>query len=133
MNPYVKEEWVKQLKSGNFVQIEGSLRGENNQRCALGVMVDIFIQYHPDAAGWHKKEDGGYELIVSNGLGEWTHHELPGDLPKPVSEWADCQSDPCIDNVDDEWITEPVSILNDEGRDFDEIAALLEDMPAEEL
>jgi hypothetical protein len=132
MNPYIKEEWVKELRSGNFIQTTGSLRGKKNERCALGVLVDVFIKYHPRVAGWAIGEVSQWDLVVHNGLGGFEKHELSGVLAKVVSEWAGLEEDvnpevEVYDQVDDVSNYYHISECNDDvGMSFDEIAEAIE-------
>lgn len=41
MNAELKAKWLAALRSGEYVQGEGRLRGEGNSYCCLGVLCDI--------------------------------------------------------------------------------------------
>lgn len=125
MNPHIKEEWVAALRGGKFQQIDGALREDGNKRCALGVMVDLYIKYHPRRAGWQIQEDGKYKLVTFNGLDAWEQHEDGGQLPNVVTAWAGLDSNnPEVETDDGDY--EEVASLNDSGYSFDEIAGKIE-------
>lgn len=125
MNPHIKEEWVATLRGNKFKQVEGALRRANNERCALGVLVDVFIKYHPRRAGWQIQQNGSYELVTHDGLSKWVHHENTGVLPKVVQVWADLDDvNPVVGDTDDD--ADGISGLNDSGISFKEIANKIE-------
>lgn len=75
MNPGVREEWCKALRSGDYIQTKGVLRNEAGY-CCLGVLEDLYLRQQ------------GVEL----GLCEEAH------LDQPVVEWAGlCVQSPSVD------------------------------------
>src|SRR5215470_13862201 len=41
MNKKIKRKWISALRGGNWQQCFGRLRGQGNQRCALGVLAEV--------------------------------------------------------------------------------------------
>ena len=41
MNKKIKRKWISALRGGNWHQCFGRLRGQGNQRCALGVLAEV--------------------------------------------------------------------------------------------
>ena len=94
MNPHIKEEWIKELRSNKYHKVEGYLHKGNGYRCALGVLVDIYAKYHQGKARWIWT-CGSYQFQTENGVGEWKIQFSNGKLPIEVREWAGLQdSDP---------------------------------------
>lgn len=54
MNPRLKEEWVKALRSGDYEQGTVRLCNDDDQFCCLGVLADIAIDsfWLPRWGGW---------------------------------------------------------------------------------
>lgn len=86
MNPEIKQEWVSELRAGKYHQIQGALHKGNGYRCALGVLVDVFIKYHPGKAIW-AYDNGNYTLKCDDGTGKWVNH-AGSSLPTVVYKWA---------------------------------------------
>lgn len=100
MNPKVKKEWVKALRSGKYIQGRFHLK-KNDKYCCLGVLTDLYNKKF-------KKRDRG--LCSRNRT-----------LSKRIQEWAQLKSDIlCHDSI----IT--LARLNDDGRSFAEIADIIE-------
>lgn len=91
MNPDVKQEWVAELRAGKYHQIKGALHNGNGYRCALGVLVDVFIKYHPGKALW--SWENGYVLKCDDGTGKWITHKS-SNLPNVVAKWAHTTTNP---------------------------------------
>lgn len=87
MNPEIRKEWVAELRAGKYHQVNGALHKGNGYRCGLGVLVDVFIKYHPGKAVW-SYESGSYVLKCDNGTGKWDTYSDGGGLPEVVSKWA---------------------------------------------
>ena len=125
MNKPVVRKWLDALRSGEYEQIDGKLRrDEENGRCCLGVLCDLYAEEHENA-GWNNNafvirdaEDGS--LVGSS----------PALLPKPVQEWAGLNSKEGI-KVSVGNGTVSLSGLNDghgvEPYSFDEIADVIDD------
>ena len=41
MNKKIKRKWISALRGGNWHQCFGRPRGQENQRCALGVLAEV--------------------------------------------------------------------------------------------
>jgi hypothetical protein len=74
MNKQVKKLWVKALRSGEYVQTTGRLRGKNNSFCCLGVLCNLHAQAHPETAKRQTLR------------GKYMGHD--GVLPREVMNWA---------------------------------------------
>jgi len=124
MDPDIKEEWLDRLRSGDYKQITGQLRDEENGRCCLGVLCDIYAEQNDD--------------------GEWVDATFSTNvdsdkktLPSSVVNWAELQRHQGAqltvgaDYAECEYARLTLSELND-GIDvarqctFDEIADLIE-------
>jgi hypothetical protein len=131
MNPYIKQDWARELRAGNFIQITGDLRGDKNERCALGVLIDVFIKYHPRVSGWSKTVNGTWELAIHDGLGRFERHETSCVLPQVVAEWAglgeDVDPEVEVFEEDDVYSPQSISQCNDDvGMEFGDIADAIE-------
>lgn len=118
MNKEVKAKWIEALCSGKYKQTEGQLR-DNGGFCCLGVLCDI-----SGLDEW--KTLGGNKLDIY--MGE------SGELPSAVTEWAGFRDDGDGDDVLDDGYDPYISALdvslaglNDEGRDFESIAKIIEE------
>ena len=111
-----KEKWLKALRSGDFGQTKVRLRepGKDNM-CCLGVACEVYRR-ETGKGSWI---DGEFE--DSTGLLSQT------SLPAGVQDWLGVEDqepypfrEPCVENGPS------VATLNDEGLDFDNIAAIIE-------
>ena len=84
MNPEVKAQWVKALRSGKFEQGRFCLRREGAY-CCLGVLCELYRQEHEDEVVWIDDMRRGSSVF---GL------ENPGTtlLPREVQNWAGLSS-----------------------------------------
>jgi len=126
MDPHIKEEWLDCLRSGDYKQTTGQLRDNDNGRCCLGVLCDIYAEHNKDGewvdATFSTKADSDAKV-----------------LPSSVANWADLPNYQGADiKVDEDHLTDSsghasktLSQLND-GIDgarmhtFDGIADLIE-------
>jgi hypothetical protein len=82
LNPDVKEEWLKALRSGEYQQCQSQLRkvdGEGHESfCCLGVLTEL-----------HRKKFGGewVDHIRDRGS-EYLYVDERGGLPSVVQGWA---------------------------------------------
>ncbi len=106
MNKRIKRLWVDALRSGEYVQGKHLLRDSADRFCCLGVLCNIHAQEHPKIAA------------AQNYPGRYMGYM--GDLPRPVYEWAG------LDRNDPKIADNYLSLLNDNGRTFPEIADLIE-------
>lgn len=127
MNPQIKEEWIKRLRSGGIPQGTEYL-AEGEKRCCLGVLCDIAVEAGVATRGIQMKHMGAY----SAGPG---HHPEIRLLPIKVSRWAGLSSvDPaiCVRSHDDEDYDYEEAVFslaqaNDAGYTFNQIADIIEE------
>ncbi len=103
MNKEIAEKWVAALRSGKYKQGRGALN-KNDSFCCLGVLCDI-----SETSNWRRFVDGVCAYSVEGGR-----------LPKSVSDWANISLHPTVGNTS-------LSILNDKGLSFLEIADVIEE------
>jgi hypothetical protein len=121
MNLEIKEQWLTALRSGEYRQVGGRLTGiDNKSFCCLGVLCDLAVKA---------------DIILPPTLDEFDNHVFgtymgKGDdyswssLPNAVQVWADLAHigpDPYIHSEN-----ASLAELNDSGRDFSEIADIIE-------
>ena len=103
MDPKIKSQWVKALRSGRYVQGQGRLKNHKDEMCCLGVLCDI--------SGFGVWSFEGYE---SDGI---TTQYYP---PQSVQAWAGLEEE-------DPYVTDRrLSTHNDTGSTFRQIANLIE-------
>lgn len=109
MNQTIKQRWVEALRSGQYTQTTGCLKGENGH-CCLGVLSELYSQDNP-AAKFVPKQDGmmyNFEVDVrttefmDDYYAGFAYGENPddsqyiltedGDIPWAVAKWADLAS-----------------------------------------
>ena len=126
MRRNIAMKWAKALRSGEYKQTEGQLRGDNGF-CCLGVLCNLHAQEHPKIAE--------KEISPCTYMGEDTA------LPEAVIEWAGIQGGgycrfpstlrpkyrfPDSDKDDKDQIGYSMTDLNDEAKwDFKKIAAFI--------
>ena len=112
-----KEKWLEALRSGEFGQARGRLRepGTDNM-CCLGVACEVYRR-ETGKGSWI---DG---VVFEDGTGVKSEQMLPAG----VQDWLGVEErnlfpfrEPCVENGPS------VATLNDEGLDFDNIAAIIE-------
>jgi hypothetical protein len=121
MNPEIKADWVKALRSEQYKQGVGALRtnvdGER-RFCCLGVLADRAVL--AGVVDW-KPYQSAPEAAIE---GEWQI------LPEAVRVWAgleDWNPDVAIRVPDGACPTNSLAELNDSGMTFAEIAELIEE------
>lgn len=105
MNPEMKTKWVAALRSGEYKQITGFLRYEEGF-CCLGVLCDL-----ANSKGWRQNKNAGFTYAATASI---TH---PISLPFEVGHNYG------IPNA----VMRKLAYMNDEGRDFSEIADYIEE------
>jgi hypothetical protein len=108
MNKAVKAKWIVALRSGQYKQTKNMLR-KNDSFCCLGVLCNLHAQEHPEIAA---KEDEKYSYLGNTET-----------LPKQVMKWADLKTADgfiCLKSTS-------LSLLNDNGHSFKQIAAIIEE------
>ena len=110
------EKWVAALRSGNYLQTKGKLRGKRGF-CCLGVACDVY-----------SKETGEGEW--SMGAHTRTSYSFGVDgiyikdhLPQEVVEWFG------LSTKDGGWRHSSLSMRNDTGSSFNKIADIIESEP----
>lgn len=135
MNNEVKDLWVRALRSGEYQQGDGRLvtfvEGQP-KFCCLGVLTDLYIKRNEDLV-WSEPEVSTRGICYSHADGQ---HLL---LPDSVKYWAGLRiSDPHVSllslSEEQKERLKPanrmsliaLSVLNDQGFSFEEIAGLIE-------
>ena len=94
MDKQVKKIWLAALKSGKYLQGQGSLRSKAQRRggcdgyCCLGVLCDLYISHKNKTASWRLpglKDDGLFGFNANRGNDEFSLMALP---PAAVTGWA---------------------------------------------
>lgn len=131
MKPEIAEQWATELESGRHSQTRGVLRRtkddsyQNDDRemislpigeCCLGVLCGI-----SGLANWSHPD--GVDLGYSYYLGE------SGTLPAEVKNWAGMQS--VNGRIPSLGEYQTLASMNDDGKTFNEIAALIRQHAAE--
>jgi len=123
MNPEVKVKWLEALRSGEYRQTRYTLQSPSHGFCCLGVLCDIYT-----------KEVGGsweYDYCESScahtlKVGE---ESAQTELPDCVVEWAGLEvRSPEVTNpfCEGEVAFCTLASLNDDGKDFEFIADLID-------
>lgn len=111
MKKEIADQWVAALRSGAYKQCSGQLRTENNTFCCLGVLCNLHAQAHPEIAA---KQDSTRYYMGNKAV-----------LPTQVRDWAELlRCDPLVPRRNRGPV--PLSLLNDQGVPFTEIADLIE-------
>jgi hypothetical protein len=107
MNPNIKTQWVKALRSGTYQQGTGRLRPTETTYCCLGVLCDVV-----DPNSWDLPP-------VTNTFDAFLHRGFGGAPSTDITEAAGLT-------------TEDVDILaeanDDHGWTFEDIATYIEEM-----
>lgn len=119
MNEQIKTRWVEALRSKKYKQGTGYLHNRSNEQdyyCCLGVLCELAV-----ADGVIVRKKVAFNDGYGPKGGSWQAFDRQV-LPPAVMEWAELD-DSCgtLPNCDS--LTE----LNDEGRDFEQIADLIEE------
>ena len=125
MDREVKAEWVRRLRSGDYVQGRGFLRSKGydgipDRYCCLGVLCEIAVEAgvidSPEAtAGSHMYK-----------YGEVGDGEVSG-LPRSVREWAGISEDSGrLVETPGSGIYPDLAAMNDSGLPFEQIAEAIE-------
>lgn len=110
MNPEVKAEWVKALRSGEYKQGKNALRNDKDEHCCLGVLCELAVKagaIPPAVLDGDRYKYAGREATF---------------LPSSVEQWAGI-----VDQVyrDMDAISDLIE-YNDGGKDFAYIADVIE-------
>jgi len=104
MNPQIRKDWCKALRSKEYKQGSGVLRSTTNEWCCLGVLCDIV-----ESTRWEQHED-----ISDN----W-FYDGQFEIPEQ-DDFITKQSGLDVDTMT------VLATMNDGGDDFDTIATWLE-------
>ena len=111
MNPEIKQRWIEALNSDEYKQTKECLR-DSTGFCCLGVLTDLYVKEHNQ--DWSLSDNGYY-----------SYNSLSSTLPFEVETWAG------LDDFDPHFYTDNtkvyLSILNDAGYTFKEIAQIIEE------
>lgn len=93
MNPDVKREWLKRLRSKKAKQVRGTLKQVDGDgavvgHCCLGVLCEIHKETHPNFR-WRGDEEPSYGSTRTE----------QGTLTKAVRTWAGLDIDACTDLI----------------------------------
>jgi hypothetical protein len=124
MNPEIKAQWVAALRSGDYVQGRGRLRTswgslQPHEFCCLGVLCDLAAK--EGQGTWLDRfyTNDDLSVIFKPVVGLSTETMLP----RSVAQWAGMT---CKDAEDPEIEGVPLSGHNDDGKNFKEIADLID-------
>ena|SRR5690606_8879849 len=117
MNKEIKQKWVTALRSGEYEQCEGSLWDMESGFCCLGVLSDIRRKE------LKKGREVFFESIykLTNGVAL---------LSIPIATWADFPNKNLSredNSVDVRIGNKKLSVLNDDGMNFNQIADIIEE------
>ncbi len=150
MDPVFKTLWLEALRSGKFGQIDGYLGAEDEDGnvlgyCCLGVLCEVAMNrnaYANKMTLTREVADGGHFKFQAGAFQD------TGVTPAPIAEWADMDRDPFIPisavhalqardesapqgrhngSEDNPVEYTTLSVLNDRGFTFAQIADLIEE------
>lgn len=127
MKPEIKEKWLNALRSGEYSQGKHQLRDANDNFCCLGVLCDLYL----------KETDGEWEELVDDSTGynyaivsynEDNYGPNSETLTAEVAKWSGLDnSSPVVEVKNGMHLSSShLTVLNDEGYSFNEIADLIE-------
>ena len=121
MEPEIKAEWIKRLRSGDYVQGINALRDNYDKHCCLGVLCEIAVEREITERWENYAEWPGTYAYGSND----DDSLKTGTMPDEVWKWAGLYDDvgSYKDNYND---VATLTHLNDTGSTFDEIANVIE-------
>jgi hypothetical protein len=114
MKKKVKKLWVEALKSGEYSQGTGGLR-DGDLFCCLGVLCDI-----------HAKETSSeWAAPTFKSFSSYSGYTVT--LPTKVAKWAGLENNDPIVKSPSGTDEEHLSVLNDGGATFEQIAGLIDE------
>jgi hypothetical protein len=123
MNPEIKAEWTRRLRSGEVRQAKSTLRRQYPDGsvgyCCLGVLCEMAVE-----AGVAERSDSATSMTsLYRGAGGDRFGSVAA-LPVDVMKWAGLKAaDPVVSH---ETGQSNLSVLNDSGKSFDSIAYLID-------
>ena len=125
MNPEIKAEWLKRLRSKDYKQTTGTLHDiTNNKYCCLGVLAEMGVE-----AGVCEKMETEYEYVHLGRvrINSYGGNRMTGWLPQEIIMWAGISSqDPFVHPFPAAETHHTLSYYNDTGMSFEDIADLIE-------
>jgi hypothetical protein len=118
LNPDVKKDWLKSLRSGKYKQGKNALCNAKEQFCCLGVLCDIH------RIKVLKKGKGVWEKYSENSM---RYDDETGVLPKCVIDWAFRKNGAPNPSVKIKGGKSSLATANDEGTSFAKIADIIEE------
>lgn len=115
----IRDAWLDALRSGEYAQTAGTLQGDGNQYCCLGVLCRVMEKlemYEPTTDGEEKSLLGGLlrdQLVVRELM--WRQDALMGK-----------------EGLEEPWIEAKLAEMNDAGCSFERIAEYIENVIPEE-
>jgi len=113
-------KWVSELRSGKWTQARDALSYNRKSFCCLGVACELYEQ------------DVGGLRIKKLPSGKISYNEFSDLLPKAVCNWiglVDCGGSYLTNSARSEKVTGSLTIDNDSGKTFSEIADIVEAHP----
>ena len=126
MNPEIKAKWIEALRSGDYQQGGGRLRGGNDQFCCLGVLCDIAANSEGvDVRVTQVELDQPCDCEMCEKGPDYLYNGCDGYLPIEVVNWSGLgYVNPEVTVGGDR---RTLSYLNDGGYTFGQIAELIEE------
>ena len=109
------KKWVEALKSGKYTQARGLLHNRSREFCCLGVACDLYAR--EKGLSWFEDCELYFVGLTESG----------GILPNTVRDWLGLNSGD--GGFNGETGLNFLSVMNDNGSTFDEIAKLIESKP----
>ena len=115
----IADEWIKRLRSGEYLQGRSVLKQDENDKClhcCLGVLCEMYVEAHPEA---------NWQLAVGNSHARYYKLcgiEMPeaAVLPREVIEWSG------MDSTTGLFESSSLAQINDKGYTFEMIADIIE-------
>lgn len=132
MDQEIKTKWVAALRSGEYHQIDGTLRGHDYDGhlgyCCLGVLAEVC---EPDstrtglvaACSTLTGTGDAQQFTKQHGLWDW----LTARPPQALYDWADKAFGTDCNPADLHDVAGVLMAANDKGQTFETIAALIEE------
>jgi hypothetical protein len=119
MKPEIKEAWVKALRSSEYQQTKEALRTDEGF-CCLGVLCDVYDKQNNNTQSLWKDHNSKHRKTTF-----YSYLNEGSVLPGKVRDWAGLNdASPHVYTKDANCIT--LTVLNDEGNDFNQIADVIE-------
>lgn len=132
MNEEIKRDWLAEIRSGKYQQGRGVLHNrEEDTYCCLGVLCELAVKQGVAVKeGWNAYTGALISAYSKPGAIEHS----TAILPEVVMEWAglDSQNPDLVGsfglvNEDEREGTSSLGYLNDHGKNFEEIADIIEE------